>query len=89
MKKENRLLTEELIKFDGTQCVHIPKKISPEKLTEMYWWLNQKVFSMKSIIYRTIFNKYLWKNFKMLLFSIGINMHYRHYIQRKITPNIF
>lgn len=88
-KKEGRLLTEDLKNFDGAQCVHIPKSISPEKLTEMYWWLNQQVFSLKSIIYRTLLNKYLWKNPKMLLFSIGINLHYRHYIRRKITPNIF
>jgi radical SAM superfamily enzyme YgiQ (UPF0313 family) len=88
-KKEGRLLTEDLKNFDGAQCVHIPKSISPEKLTEMYWWLNQQVFSLNSIIYRTLLNKYLWKNPKMLLFSIGINLHYRHYIRRKITPNIF
>ena len=34
-------------------------------------------------------NKYLWKNPGMLLFSLGINFHYRHYVRRKITPNIF
>jgi len=89
MKAENRLLTEDHSKFDGTRCVHIPKNISPEKLTEMYWWLNDKVFSLSSISHRVIFNKYLWKNPLMLLFSLGINLHYRNYIKRRITPNIF
>lgn len=88
-KKEGRLLTENWKDFDGSQCVHVPKKITPEKLTEMYWWLNSKVFSVRSIIHRVLFNKYLWRNPKMLLFSFGINLHYRHYIKRKITPNIF
>lgn len=88
-KEEGRLLTENWKDFDGSQCVHIPKKITPEKLTEMYWWLNRKTFSLKSIINRTLFNKYLWRNLRMLLFSIGINMHYRYYVKRKITPNIF
>jgi len=89
LKKEGRMLTDDLNLFDGTRCVHIPKLIEPEKLTEMYWWLNNKVFSMKSIFHRVLFNKYLWKNPEMLLFSLGVNLHYRHYVKRKITPNIF
>lgn len=88
-KKEGRMLTDDLNLFDGTRCVHIPKKIDPEKLTEMYWWLNNKVFSLKSIFHRVLFNKYLWKNPEMLLFALGVNLHYRSYVKRKITPNIF
>lgn len=87
--KQGRMLTNDLRKFDGTRCVHIPKMIEPEKLTEMYWWLNNRVFSLKSIIHRVLFNKQLLKNPEMLLFSLGVNLHYRHYVKRKITPNIF
>jgi radical SAM superfamily enzyme YgiQ (UPF0313 family) len=87
--KQGRMLTDDLRKFDGTRCVHIPKMIEPEKLTEMYWWLNNRVFSLKSIIHRVLFNKQLLKNPEMLLFSLGVNLHYRHYVKRKITPNIF
>lgn len=89
LKQQGRILTEDLKKFDGTSCVHIPKSIEPEKLTAMYWWLNHKVFSLKSIFHRTLFNLVLWKNPGMLFFSLVINFHYRHYVRRKITPNIF
>ncbi|OIP00183.1 MAG: B12-binding domain-containing radical SAM protein [Bacteroidetes bacterium CG2_30_33_31] len=89
LKQQGRMLTDDLRQFDGTRCVHIPKKIEPEKLTEMYWWLNNQVFSIKSIFHRVLFNKLLWRNPSMLLFSIAINFHYRHYVKRKITPNIF
>jgi radical SAM superfamily enzyme YgiQ (UPF0313 family) len=89
LKAQGRMLTEDLRLFDGTRCVHIPKKIAPEKLTEMYWWLNSQVFSLKSIIHRVLFNRSLWRNPAMLLFSLAINLHYRHYVKRKITPNIF
>jgi len=89
LRSEGRLLTEDAKEFDGSKCVHIPKNIEPEKVTEMYWWLNNKTFSIKSILHRTLFNKYLWKNPSMLLFSIAINLHYRRYIKRKVTPNIF
>ena len=88
-KKQGRLLTEDWTKFDGTRCVHKPLKIDSEKLTEMYWWLNRKTFSLKSIFHRTLFNGVLWKNPRMLLFCLAINLHYRQYILRKITPNIF
>lgn len=89
LKKQGRMLTDDLREFDGTRCVHIPKQISPEKLTEMYWWLNNKTFSIKSILNRVLFNTNLWKNPGMLIFSLAINLHYRHYVRRKITPNIF
>jgi radical SAM superfamily enzyme YgiQ (UPF0313 family) len=87
-EKEGRLLTEKWEDFNGAQCVHIPKKISPEKLTEMYWWLNNEIFTYKSIFHRTLFNKVLWKNPKMMLFALFVNLHYRGYIKRGITPNI-
>lgn len=87
--RQDRMLTDDLRKFDGTRCVHIPKQIEPEKLTEMYWWLNNKVYSIKSIFHRVIFNRKLWRNPGMLVFAFAINFHYRHYVRRKITPNIF
>lgn len=88
-KQQGRILTDDLKKFDGSRCVHIPGKITPEKLTEMYWWLNNKVFSLGCIFRRTLFNLSLWRNPWMLVFSIAINFHYRHYVRRKVTPNIF
>lgn len=86
---QGRMLTDDLRQFDGTRCVHIPKRIEPEKLTEMYWWLNRHVFSARSILQRVVLNRNLWKNFPMLLFALGINLHYRYYVKRKVTPNIF
>ena len=89
LRDQGRMLTDDLRLFDGTRCVHIPKRIEPEKLTEMYWWLNNQVFSIRSIFYRILFNGKLWRNPSMLLFSLAINFHYRHYVKRKIAPNIF
>lgn len=89
LKQDGRLLTEDAKEFDGSKCVHIPNNIAPEKVTEMYWWLNNKVFSLSSIFHRTLFNKYLWRNPSMLLFSLAINLHYRKYVKKRVTPNIF
>jgi radical SAM superfamily enzyme YgiQ (UPF0313 family) len=89
LKAQGRMLTDDLRLFDGTRCVHIPGKMEPEKLTEMYWWLNNRVFSLRSIFHRVIFNASLWRNPVMLGLSVIMNFHYRHYVRRKITPNIF
>jgi radical SAM superfamily enzyme YgiQ (UPF0313 family) len=89
LKKENRLVTEDFEKYDGVNCVHIPERIKPEKLTDLYWWLNRKVFSAASIIHRIILNRHLWKNLKMMFLSLAVNLHYRRYVYNKIPPNIF
>ena len=88
-KQEGRLLTEDFREFDGTRCVHQPKKIDAEKMTELYWWLNHKVFSLFSIFHRTIFNRLLWKNPRNLLLALFVNFHYRKYIHRRVIPNIY
>jgi radical SAM superfamily enzyme YgiQ (UPF0313 family) len=89
MKKENRLVTEDWNLFDGSRCVHKPALIDPERLTEMYWWLNRKIFSFKSIIKRIFFNTLLWKKPYMMIFAFVVNLHYRKYVMKKVTPNIF
>jgi len=88
-KVEGRLITEDLEKFDGAHCVHQPANISAEKLTEMYWWLYKKVFSLKNILARTLFNPNLRKAPSMYLFAFFVNMHYRKYIKKQVPPNIF
>jgi len=88
-KTESRLITENLEKFDGSQCVHIPDNISPEKLTELFWWLYKKVFSWKSIFHRTIFNPAFIKSPGLYFFALVINLHYRKYVSKKVPPNIF
>ena len=89
MKDQGRLLTEEWKLFDGTRCVHRPEKIDPERLTEMYWWLNDQVFSWQSIFHRVLGNGHLWKNPRMLAFALVVNLHYRRYIRKRVPPNIF
>lgn len=88
-KSEGRLLTEDLRKYDGSQCVHKPEKISPQQLTELFWWLYAKVFSWGSIFRRTIFHPAALKRPGMHLFALIVNLHYRKYVRKKVPPNIF
>lgn len=89
MRKENRLVTEDWKLFDGSRCVHKPKLIEPERLTQMYWWLNRQIFSFRSIFKRILLNPSLWKKPYMIIFALMVNLHYRKYILKKVTPNIF
>ncbi len=89
MKQSGRLVTDEWTLFDGTRCVHRPAKIDPDRLTEMYWWLNEQVFSWRSILHRVVGNRRLWRNPRMLAFSLVVNLHYRRYVRKRVPPNIF
>ncbi len=88
-KKEGRLLHEDYEKYTVTKCVHIPHGISPEKLNEMYAWLNKRVFSFSSIISRIFLNKEFFKRPFIHLFAFVVNMQYRRYTRRGDAPNIF
>ena len=88
-RREGRLLTEDFIKYDGTTCVHRPALLAPERLTELYWWLNRQTFSLGSILRRTLLNPSLWRRPALMLFALGVNLHYRRYVRRGVTPNIF
>lgn len=89
LKSEDRLLTEDLKEYDGSHCVHKPANISPQKLNELYWWLNRKVFSWKNIIKRTIFHPAALRSPFLYLFALAVNLHYRRYIKKGVPPNIF
>jgi len=88
-KKNGRLIHENYEKFTVTKCVHYPQKISPEKLNEMYAWLNRKVFSFPGIISRIFLNEEFFKRPLLYLFAFVVNMQYRRYTRRGDAPNIF
>lgn len=88
-QNEGRLLTNNYKDYDGSRCIHVPKKISPGSIDRLYWWLNNKVFSYRSIILRTLLNPHFFRRPRLYLFAFFVNLHYRHYIKKNIPPNIF
>ena len=89
LKKQGKLVTENWREYDGSKCIHKPDRISPDRLTTLYWWLSNQIFSFRSIMHRVVLNPVLWRKPYMLLFSLFMNLHYRRYVRRKITPNIY
>lgn len=88
MEKENRIYNKNIYSYNGTEAVHIPKNMSPEELTKVYWDLYNEVFTIKSIVNRTLFSKDFFRKPLVYLFYLGINLFYRYQIKQKITPNI-
>lgn len=88
MKKENRICNENIYSYNGTEAVHIPLNMSPKELTEAYWHLYNKVFSIKSIIKRTILQNNFFKKPGIYLFYFFVNLYYKFQIMNKIPPNI-
>ncbi|MEW9121615.1 MAG: radical SAM protein [Thermotaleaceae bacterium] len=88
MKDQNRIYNDDIYSYNGSEAVHIPRHMSPERLTKAYWDLYNEVFSFNSIFRRTIFRKEFFKKMDRYLFYLGVNLYYRYQIKRKITPNI-
>ncbi|MBC8059750.1 MAG: radical SAM protein [Clostridiaceae bacterium] len=88
MKKQNRICNEDIYSYNGAEAVHIPKNMTPLELTEAYWNLYCDVFSLRSILKRTIFHKAFIKKPSKYLFYLGVNLYYKYQIKNKITPNI-
>ena len=88
LKEAGRLMHEDFSHYSAAECVHYPESITPEKLTEMYNWLNAKIFSLHGIVYRTLLNKQMLKHPLNYLFAFAVNLHYRSYVRRGETPLI-
>ncbi len=89
MLAQGRICNHDLYSYNGTEAVHIPRHMSPEELTQAYWQLYDKVFSLGSIMQRTILRKELWKRPWDFFLYLLVNLYYRHHIKKRITPNIF
>ena len=88
MKEAGRIYLEDMYAYDGSQAVHYPKNMTPQELTEAYWKLYNRVFSLSSIFRRTLWRREFWRCPGRYFFYFLVNLYYRHQIKQKITPNI-
>ena len=89
IKEEGRLVNNDIYSYDGTSAVYRPKNMTPDELTQAYWELYSELFTIKSIIKRTILRKEMLKTPARCIFNMGVNLYYRDQIKKSITPNIF
>ncbi len=88
MKKEKRIINDDIYSYNGTEAVHMPLNMSPQELTSEYWSLYKKVFSFSAVLKRTLIRKDFFKYPFKYIFYFYVNLYYRHQINQGITPNI-
>lgn len=88
MKKQNRIYNTDMYSYNSCEAVHYPKNMTPQELTKAYWELYNEVYSIRSILKRTIFTKAFLKRPYNVLFYFGVNLFYRSQIKKGIVPNI-
>ena len=88
MKKQDRIYNTDMYSYNACEAVHVPKNMTPQELTKAYWELYNEVYSIKSILKRTIFTKAFLKRPVKVLFYCFVNFYYRSQIKKGIVPNI-
>ena len=89
LKKEGRLIHEDFNYYTATHCVHVPLQMTPEELTQAFWWLYRKVYTLPNILKRTLFSSAFLKKPLLLIFAFMVNLSYRKSIRNGDAPNIF
>ena len=88
MRREGRLVHEELQRYNGSEAVHRPLRIGAVELTAAYWDLYRRVFGWRRILRRSVLNRRLARAPGRALFYLAANAWYRSQILRRIAPNI-
>jgi radical SAM superfamily enzyme YgiQ (UPF0313 family) len=84
---DGRIVNDELDRYTGGSVVFTPSGIDPVLLLREYWSLYERLFTLKGIWHRTWRNQAALGPF-MRAFVVGVNLHYRRHIKRRITPGI-
>lgn len=88
LERQGKIVNRNIYSYNGTEAVHMPQQMSPEELTDAYWALYKEVFSLPSIIKRTLLNRNLLSRPLNQLFYFLVNLVYRRDIKNGIPPNI-
>lgn len=89
MEDAGRIYNNDIYSYNGAEAVHVPVHMSPEALTHAYWKLYEDVFSLRRIFRRTLFSWDMVRHPVKTVFYLGVNLYYRHSINKRVPPNIF
>jgi radical SAM superfamily enzyme YgiQ (UPF0313 family) len=84
---EGRIASQDFSRYSGGQVVLRPRHLDPIQLQLGYWNLYEKLFSWPAIWHRVSRNAAALGAY-MRAFVVGVNLHYRRHIQRRICPGI-
>lgn len=87
MEREERILTRDFQRYSGGRVVFRPRHIGPERLQREYWSMYEQLFSWRGIAHRAGRNP-ARLGAVMRGVVMGVNLHYRNHIRRRICPGI-
>ena len=88
MHAAGRIVDDNVFEYKPSKSVLNTPNMTADQVTEEYWKLYERLYSMRNILKRTIFNKRMLKRPGQTLFFFGVNMIYRAHIKRRVAPNI-
>lgn len=88
MKEKGRITDYDYFSYKPSISVLDTPNLTAKQVTEYYWMVYNKLYTIPAILRRTIFNKRFFLRPKRTLFYFMVNMVYRKQIKRKIAPNI-
>lgn len=88
MHGAGRIADENVLEYKPSKSVLNTPNMTADQVTEQYWKLYERLYSMKNILRRTLFNKRFLRHPGRTLFFFGVNMIYRSHIKRRVAPNI-
>ena len=88
MNEAGRITDDNVLEYKPSKSVLNTPNMTADQVTEEYWKLYERLYSMRNILKRTIFNKRMLKRPGQTLFFFGVNMIYRAHIKRRVAPNI-
>ncbi len=89
MQAAGRICNDDIYSYNGVEAVHVPKHMSPQQLTDAYWKLYRDLFSVPSILRRTVLSRQVWRHPLRYAFYALISFYYRRQIKQGTAPNIF
>jgi radical SAM superfamily enzyme YgiQ (UPF0313 family) len=87
LRAANRLLDVPFSQYGGSRVVFRPARLEPQELQAGYWRLYERLFSWRSIFHRVRRDRARLGAY-LRAFVIGVNVHYRNHIRRRICPGI-
>ncbi|HKI32672.1 MAG TPA: radical SAM protein [Gemmataceae bacterium] len=87
MLAEGRIVSQDFGRYSGGQVVFRPRRFDPIALQANYWKLYERLFSWRAIWHRVGRNRARLGAY-LRAFVVGVNLHYRSHIGRRICPGI-
>ncbi len=84
---EGRIVSADFGRYSGGQVVFRPRRFDPADLQAGYWKLYERLFSWRAIWHRVGRNRARLGAY-LRAFVVGVNLHYRNHIGRRICPGI-